>query len=49
MKLLPAATLTVSDVAQSVEQDSRWIDYSVAERDTLDADLAGALIEIVGV
>ena len=41
MKLLRAATLTVANVEQSVERYTRWLNYSIAERGTLDEDLAG--------
>ncbi|MEE4211814.1 MAG: hypothetical protein V2I43_21420 [Parvularcula sp.] len=40
MKLLRAATLTVSDLARSVENYSRYLDYSVVEEGPLDQALA---------
>lgn len=42
MKLLRAATLTVSDLERSVGNYSKYFDYSVVERGEVAADLAGS-------
>jgi catechol 2,3-dioxygenase-like lactoylglutathione lyase family enzyme len=40
MKLMRAATLSVADLDRSVELYTRWLDYSVAEKGTVDAGAA---------
>ena len=42
MKLLRAATLTVSDLARSIELYSHYFDYSVVEQGTLSEDLTAS-------
>ncbi|MEO1573587.1 MAG: VOC family protein, partial [Pseudomonadota bacterium] len=40
MKLLRAATLTVADVDATAERYQRWLEYTLVESGTVDADLA---------
>ena len=42
MKLMRAATLSVTDLDRSIELYSEWLDYGVEERGELDAALAAA-------
>lgn len=42
MKLLRAATLTVADVARSVELYGQWLDHRVVESGALETDLAAS-------
>lgn len=42
MKLLRAATLSVSDLDRAVENYTRWLDFTVTESGTLDQDLAAS-------
>lgn len=42
MKLLRAATLTVSDLERSIANYAKYFDYSVVERGDVPADLAAS-------
>jgi len=42
VKLMRAATLSVADLARSIDLYCEWLDYSVEEQGTVDADLAAS-------